>query len=267
MFRKRLVSSLVLGPPVLLAAYVGFPYFEIMLAVFGATMAWEWEHMLHRAFTKTGMMIGAAAVLLVVLAWHDTLLAVAVLVVCTALLLIRANHKGGQYWRLLGIGIAIIGAPMVALTHLDRVGGAAMLFWVFGVVWATDVGAYAWGRLIGGPKLAPRVSPSKTWAGLLGGIVSAALVGYGVGAVLALDAPWVLALLSGPLAIVGQAGDLLQSMVKRHVGVKDSGWIIPGHGGILDRVDGLMAVAPVVAVLSVALGGVLAGWPGQGGAP
>ena len=120
-----------------------------------------------------------------------------------------------------------------------------MVFWLLAVVWATDIGAYFAGRGIGGPKLAPSISPNKTWAGLIGGALSAGLVGTLAAGLTDSDAT--LLVVGGMiLAVVAQGGDLLESWCKRHFGVKDSSHIIPGHGGILDRVDGLLAVLPVV---------------------
>jgi len=110
-------------------------------------------------------------------------------------------------------------------------------------VWVADSLAYFAGRIIGGPKLAPRVSPKKTWAGLGGAMVGSALAAAAVGLWLGLPGVAVLALLAAVLAIVEQAGDLFKSAMKRHYGVKDSGRLIPGHGGVIDRVDGLVAVA------------------------
>jgi len=148
--------------------------------------------------------------------------------------------------------------PVLSLVWIRALGWQTLL-WTLGIVWATDIGAYAAGRAIGGPKLLPRVSPKKTWAGLAGGVLSAALVG-------AYAARWSgmgiagLSLLSAGLAVVAQAGDLAESWVKRYFGVKDSSGIIPGHGGVLDRVDGLLAVAPVVAAVCMALEGGLPEW-------
>ncbi|WP_408606101.1 phosphatidate cytidylyltransferase [Elstera litoralis] len=125
--------------------------------------------------------------------------------------------------------------------------GREMVLWLMGVVWATDTGAYFVGRMIGGPRLAPTISPNKTWAGLIGGMAAAAgiaaLIGSAVGGSGAVLALW------GGLAVVAQTGDLAESALKRHAGVKDSGRMIPGHGGILDRVDGLMPVALVLVLL------------------
>jgi len=138
--------------------------------------------------------------------------------------------------------------------------GRDTLFWLLLLVWATDIGAYAAGRLIGGPLLLPVVSPKKTWAGLVGGVVSAGLVGLGVGLALSLPHPAWLAVASGVLAVVAQAGDLMESWVKRRWGVKDSSNIIPGHGGLLDRVDGLLAAALAVALATLASGTAILQW-------
>ena len=157
-------------------------------------------------------------------------------------------------------GIVYIGVPVVAILWL-RDQGRETAFWLLLVVWATDIVAYFAGRMIGGWKLMPRVSPKKTWAGLIGGVVGAAIVGGIVAAALHLAvAPWALAGASAVLALVSQAGDLFESAVKRRFDAKDSGTLIPGHGGVLDRIDGLMAAAPAAAVFCLALGGGITAW-------
>ncbi|RYY38980.1 MAG: phosphatidate cytidylyltransferase, partial [Sphingomonadales bacterium] len=119
-------------------------------------------------------------------------------------------------------------------------------FWAMALVWACDIGAYFAGRTIGGPKLMPSVSPNKTWAGLVGGVSAAAVFGL----VLTMwGLPMLLALATPVLAVLAQAGDLYESHLKRRAGVKDSGSVLPGHGGVLDRLDGLVPVAPVAALL------------------
>ncbi|MDP6952500.1 MAG: phosphatidate cytidylyltransferase, partial [Alphaproteobacteria bacterium] len=115
--------------------------------------------------------------------------------------------------------------------------------------WATDSGAYAFGRLIGGPRLAPRVSPGKTWAGLFGGMLSAAIVGFGIASYYALGVAIMAGLVAAGLAALAQAGDLFESWLKRRRGMKDAGNLIPGHGGLLDRVDGMMTATPALALL------------------
>lgn len=124
--------------------------------------------------------------------------------------------------------------------------GLLMAAWLFLVVWATDVGAYVFGRTIGGPKIAPAISPSKTWAGLLGGAVFVMLTMYIMAVIEGLDHQSLAFALYGiPLAFIAQVGDFFESWMKRRAGVKDSGTLIPGHGGLFDRVDGLLPVAIV----------------------
>ena len=135
-----------------------------------------------------------------------------------------------------------------------------MLLWMLAVVWATDIGAYAAGRTLGGPRLAPRWSPRKTWAGLIGGIFCAALAGWAAARLLELPSALPLVLVSAGLAIIGQFGDLAELMAKRRFGVKDTSGLIPGHGGLLDRLDGLLAVIPAVALLTVIGGGSVLSW-------
>jgi phosphatidate cytidylyltransferase len=136
--------------------------------------------------------------------------------------------------------------------------GRETILWIVACVWATDVGAYFLGSLAGGAKLAPSISPSKTWSGLVGGICFSAVVSSASGLVFdAGDTP-VLALAGVAIALVAQAGDLFESAAKRRAGVKDSGRLIPGHGGLLDRIDGLIAALVAVAALRLVIGGE---WP------
>ena len=144
-------------------------------------------------------------------------------------------------------GVAYVGAMLLALVGLrfSPQSGARAIFWLFATVWATDVFAYFGGRLIGGPKLWPRVSPSKTWSGTLTGVAVAGCLGTGV-ALLRLSPPSFVApvlALTLATAAVSQAGDAFESAVKRRFGVKDSSRLIPGHGGVLDRLDGFIAAA------------------------
>ncbi|MBF0392486.1 MAG: phosphatidate cytidylyltransferase, partial [Alphaproteobacteria bacterium] len=164
------------------------------------------------------------------------------------------RHRPATAW--LAWGVFYIGIPVTSLVWLRGLpeGGRAALIWLFLVIWATDIGAYAAGRSIGGPLLAPRVSPKKTWAGLIGGMISAAVVGAVAARLLGHPSMLPLAAFSGMMAVVAQIGDLGESWVKRRFGVKDSSNVIPGHGGVFDRVDGLIAAAPVVALAAWAAG-------------
>jgi phosphatidate cytidylyltransferase len=148
-----------------------------------------------------------------------------------------------------GWGFIYLAIPAFALLVLSWA-YVGLVLWVMVVTWATDIFAYFAGRAIGGPKLAPRISPNKTWAGLAGGVVGAGLAGWGIAWLFDLGFPfqWI----GAPMAVVAQAGDLYESWVKRRAGVKDSGNLLPGHGGVLDRLDGLLPVALATLLLLVA---------------
>ena len=159
----------------------------------------------------------------------------------------------GWSWTIAGFFYAIV--PALALLWLrDRAPqGLEMVFWVFIVTWTTDIGAFFAGRAIGGPKLAPSISPNKTWAGLIGGMISAALAGWAWTQYVML--PEALIWLAPLFAAAAQGGDLFESWLKRRSGAKDSGSLLPGHGGVLDRLDGLVVVATLTALLQA--GGLL----------
>ncbi len=151
----------------------------------------------------------------------------------------------------LGAGAAYVGLPVLALLFLrGQDGGLLLAFWAMALVWACDIGAYFAGRALGGPKLMPAVSPNKTWAGLIGGVLAAGMFGV---ALTRWGLPWPLAFATPVLAVLAQGGDLYESALKRRAGIKDSSDILPGHGGVLDRLDGLVPVAPVAALLVIAL--------------
>jgi len=146
-------------------------------------------------------------------------------------------------------GAVYIVLPCMALIEIrnDTVAGFETMVWLFVVVWSMDTGGYAFGVTIGGPKLAPRISPNKTWAGLIGGGVTSAVTGTAISYYLGFEHLFFICIVSAGVGILSQVGDLIESALKRHFGVKDSGNLIPGHGGVFDRVDGLMFAALVVA--------------------
>ena len=149
----------------------------------------------------------------------------------------------------MGWGVLYVGIPSFALLSLSWV-WETLVLWLFFVTWATDIFAYFAGRAIGGPKLAPRISPNKTWAGLAGGVAGAAALGWATATWFEME-PFFL-WMGGPLGLVAQAGDLYESWEKRRAGVKDSGALLPGHGGVLDRLDGLLAASAATLLLLMA---------------
>lgn len=171
--------------------------------------------------------------------------------------------RGGKSWLLWIIsGSIYLFASGLALLMIrgDAVNGAAMTAYLVLTVWATDTGAYVAGKIVGGPKLLVRISPSKTWSGLCGGMVAAATTGAIVAVVAEAAYPVMAAIVAAILAIVAQGGDLLESWVKRRFNVKDSGNIIPGHGGMLDRIDGLLAAALFLVVFNETVGNWIGWW-------
>lgn len=196
-----------------------------------------------RLRVAVALAIAAAVMICAAPAYWDTDRATVALLLITCLLLTLVPQCGG-----LALGLAYTGTASIALLFLrEQPHGFGLALWTLGLVWATDIGAYFAGRAIGGPRLAPTISPNKTWAGLIGGVAAAIVVG-GVVAYLA-QLPAIAFFLAVPLAVIAQGGDLLESAMKRRAGVKDSGRILPGHGGVLDRLDGALPVLIIVAAL------------------
>lgn len=166
----------------------------------------------------------------------------------------------------LALGLVYISLSCWALwrLRLDPEWGRVTLFWLLAVVWGADTGGYVFGRALGGPKLAPAISPNKTWSGFLGGTATSALCGPAVVYLLSNsqvhNIGWKIAAFSAAIAVVSQIGDLFESWIKRRFGVKDSGAIIPGHGGLFDRVDGLVAAALAVILVSISVRGNVILW-------
>jgi phosphatidate cytidylyltransferase len=157
--------------------------------------------------------------------------------------------SGPRLWTALGVGYAgsVLIAP-VTLRQDPDYGFVAIVF-LFSVVWVTDVMAYAVGRLVGGPKLAPRLSPNKTWSGAVGGAVAAVVAGVATARTADLEGWTMIALVGLGLSICSQAGDIFESSLKRRHGAKDASQLIPGHGGLMDRLDGFVAAALAAALL------------------
>lgn len=256
---RRVLSALLLGSAVLLLLWWGNPGFAVLLAAAAAIMVWEWSGITRKAGADAAMIAAGAGAALAVLAAAAGWWMTAVILVAAGGVLGQAvaGFVGGN--RLLWLGVVYAALPACALAALrdDPEWGLVAVLWLLVIVWATDIGAYFAGRAIGGPKLWPAVSPKKTWAGALGGGTAALVVGMGVAylALPGIGSPWALAAVIVILSIAGQLGDLAESALKRHFGVKDSSTLIPGHGGLMDRVDGVVAAALVAGVLGMARGG------------
>lgn len=263
---RRVAAALVMIPIALGALWLGDPYWTLLVTAASGAMVWEWRRLTARGSMGPAgwAMVGLVLAVLLLQGLGEPSAARWVLIASVLLLGLAAGLSEGSTragWLVGGvIYVALPGLALIWLRQDPRFGLPTML-WLLLLVWAIDSAAYAAGKLIGGPKLIPRISPSKTWAGLVGGALGAALIGYLAASWAGQASPWPLTLLSLLLALVEQAGDAFESGIKRHFGVKDSSGLIPGHGGVLDRVDGLVAVTLAVAGFVLLSGGApLAGW-------
>lgn len=261
--RKRALSAAILAPGAMLCIWLGEMPWTLLVAAAIALLTHEWVRLCGlRARSLPGVAVPVAVFLAAGAAVGGeflgavfTLLAGFVLTWALAVAM-RGRALPGHPAVWLALGVLVIGLAGLSLIWLRGHGdaGRANVVFLFVVVWASDIGAYLSGRVVGGPKLAPGLSPSKTVAGALGGLAFAALAGMAVATWLAPGDPRGAALVAVVLGIATQAGDLFESAFKRRFGVKDSGTLIPGHGGLLDRLDGLLVAAPVAALIALAHG-------------
>jgi len=267
--RLRVVSALALAPFPVAAIWFGGAWLALLTAIAGAVMAWEWGRLCRGASAKRFAfgaaeieLVGVVVVTVAIAALGAVWVAIAAAVLGAGLVFrtARQRSEGDPAWT--ALGALWVALPCICLLWLAREGGGgrATLLWLLAVVWATDIGAYAAGRGIGGPRLAPRWSPRKTWSGFAGGMLGAALSGGATALALGVSPALPLVLLSAGLAVVAQFGDLAESLAKRRFGVKDSSGLIPGHGGLLDRLDGMLAVIPAVALMTLIGGRSVLSW-------
>jgi phosphatidate cytidylyltransferase len=252
--RLRILSALVLAPVTIAALVWSASAFAVLIGLAGLVMSWEWDRLRSRTFGPAGW-LGALTVVIAGGFALGGFLTVAVLVIFGAAVagyyVIRFTDRRDAELAALGIVVAAaVPSALIWLRSLPE--GLVLAGWLIGVVWATDIGAYVAGKALRGPRLAPRLSAGKTWAGLAGGIVLAAAWGGALGAIWTGGAGRSAAAAAFG-AVLAQTGDLVISAVKRHYDAKDSSQIIPGHGGVLDRVAGFVITAPVMASM-VAMG-------------
>jgi phosphatidate cytidylyltransferase len=252
--RLRVLSALVLIPAALAAVWFGSPWTAIVVAIAGLAMAWEWGRLAAIGQARLGVAAVMVAVALTVAAAAADRFELAILVAAAGALGVALMQRHERGWSAGGT-LWIAGGCLAFLWLATPLGGGRnTLFCLFAVVWATDIVAYVAGRSIGGPRLAPQLSPNKTWAGFAGGLLGG--IGAGIGTALLVGAaPASTAAVSLLLSIAAQGGDLAESWAKRHFAVKDTSALIPGHGGVLDRLDGLLAASIAAALLVLASGG------------
>jgi phosphatidate cytidylyltransferase len=263
--QQRIISAIVMAAIVLGLTWFGGLQFRLLSAAIALAIFYEWCRMSRTAANAAYQWLCAALLVVPMLFLVVGFSATTILLVLAAAIVVSAIVgliQGQGTWTAVGLAYAgLSGISLALLRGADKSGLVAILF-LFAVVWATDILAYFVGRAIGGPKLAPSISPGKTWSGAIGGTIGGLVAGLAVAAVaggvnLALMVPVVLF-----LSVASQVGDLFESWVKRRHGVKDSSNLIPGHGGIMDRVDGLVVAAFALYVIGTMLGD--AGSPANG---
>jgi phosphatidate cytidylyltransferase len=252
----RVVSALVLAPLAVGIAYLGGWIFAVFWGLAALLVLWEWSLLVTSEDHLWVFMAGGAPVVLALaLAASHHPLGVTIVMIVGAFGAAVLAFSGRRGWAAAGVIYAgIVGLAPIVLRS-DRSFGFVAIIFLFAIVWATDVFAYFGGRAVGGAKLMPRVSPNKTWAGAVAGTGAAVLAGGAVAKMAGLPALPTLAVIAALLSVCAQAGDLFESYLKRMFGAKDSGHLIPGHGGLMDRLDGFIAAALIAALIGLWRGG------------
>jgi phosphatidate cytidylyltransferase len=250
----RVIAALVLAPLTIAIAWIGGWLWLLLVTAAAALLYFEWLMIVgaSRNWPVVGVGVAALAAAGLLLALGKPSLMLVALAVGMVLSGLLAQQQ--RWWTSSGFAYAAAALVAAALVRFDSSTGLVALMFVFLVVWATDIGGYFAGRGIGGPKLWPRVSPKKTWAGAIGGLILSLVVAAAF-ALLGLGRMLPLLVLGTVLSVASQLGDLFESAIKRRFGVKDSSQIIPGHGGLLDRLDGFVAAIVLAALIGFMRGG------------
>jgi phosphatidate cytidylyltransferase len=262
-FALRVCSALVLVPLALATAYLGDWPFAVFWGVAAMGVLWEWTSLVAGTDRRFVLMTGAASLALAFALVVSGLPLAAVIVLAIGTLAAASLAPAERrLWIAGGIPYAgTLGVAPIVLRSDGEDGFLAVIF-LFAVVWTTDIAAYFIGRAAGGPKLVPQVSPNKTWSGAIGGTLAAVVVALVLAKTAALSGLFAIAMLAIVLSVSAQAGDVFESFLKRRFGAKDSSHLIPGHGGLMDRLDGFVTASVVAALIGLARGGFEA--PGRG---
>ncbi len=257
----RVVSAVVLVPLAIAAAYAGGWYWAALVTLCAIGLFVEW--LMVTGISGNAPLVVTGAAILAIAAPFLALrnVDIALIVLALGIVAVAFRSTAPRSWAIGGFLYAAAAQVSSILVRLDHREGFVALVFILLVVWCSDIGGYFAGRTIGGPKLWPRVSPNKTWAGAVGGFILSLLVAGGF-AMNGFGKMGPLLMVAAALSVASQLGDLMESAIKRRFGVKDSSHIIPGHGGLMDRLDGYVAAVALAAILGVLRGG--AGGVGTG---
>ena len=257
----RVLSALILGPVVLCAIWFAnsvyeeydIPLYPILLGILGTGLSWEWGVMFKKSGSASQLAMALTAIITAFVTKANPAFCLWLILMMTVFVYGISSHFR------FALGLPYVCLPILSLGYIYYVNESVsreIVLWLIFVVWATDIGGYVVGKTIGGPKLAPKISAKKTWAGLFGAILFAMGVAYVFALYLKahnlLVENWHmqgLVVSAGLLAVIAQVGDFFESAIKRRLGLKDSSNLIPGHGGLFDRVDGLLFAAMATAVV------------------
>ena len=251
----RVIAALVLAPLAIAIAYTGGWLWTALVALAAIGLYVEWLTIVGAARQMRVVASGVVALAIAGMCLAAGRIDASCVALVLGLAAVALLSPERRHWNAAGFGYAAAAEIASVLVRLDQTYGFVALILILLVVWATDIGGYFAGRGLGGPKLWPRVSPKKTWAGAIGGFAASLVVALGFAA-FGLGKTGPILLLGAVLSIASQFGDLFESAVKRRFGVKDSSHIIPGHGGLLDRLDGFVAAVVMAAILGFLRGGV-----------
>ena len=239
----RVITAIILAPIVIGSIFLEFPYYSLLVLAVAGCLSWEWSNLVakeDKSLYSTVYAISAATSVML-----QSFFGI-IMMIFFASLLVFIKSKKEKHKALLVLGVPYISVGVGSLMWCMIAFSNLAVLWLLLIVWSVDIGGYLVGSTVKGPKLAPKISPNKTWAGLVGGMIFAAFFG----GLLAYCFQWenhhYYAAFAAVLAVVEQIGDLIESAIKRKVGAKDSSSIIPGHGGVFDRIDGLIFAAPFV---------------------